>query len=211
MFEAFIYGVTLAFGLIIPLGMQNVFIFNQGATQPHYFRALPSVITAFLCDVMLILFAVLGISLVVLTIPWLAHAIYAIGILFLSYMGWVTWKSQSAIHLETTPLPTKQQIGFAATTSLLNPHALLDTIGVIGTNALQFTGMNLWAYTVACLCVSFCWFFGLSIAGHHFKKMDTNGYGMSLLNKISALVMWVLAAYLFYQLGKSLGVYLING
>ncbi|HEX4044937.1 MAG TPA: amino acid transporter, partial [Gammaproteobacteria bacterium] len=28
MLYAFIYGVILTFGLIIPLGMQNVFIFN---------------------------------------------------------------------------------------------------------------------------------------------------------------------------------------
>ena len=53
MVGAFSYGVLLAFGLIIPLGVQNVFIFNQGATQQHVWHALPSVLTAFVCDVIL--------------------------------------------------------------------------------------------------------------------------------------------------------------
>ena len=30
MSEAIIHGIILAFGLIIPLGVQNVFVFNQG-------------------------------------------------------------------------------------------------------------------------------------------------------------------------------------
>lgn len=54
MLEAFIYGVILAFGLILPLGAQNVFVFNQGAIQKNYINALPTVITAALCDTLLI-------------------------------------------------------------------------------------------------------------------------------------------------------------
>ena len=48
MLAAFLHGVILAFGLIIPLGIQNVFIFNQGATQPKFIYALPSILTAFI-------------------------------------------------------------------------------------------------------------------------------------------------------------------
>jgi L-lysine exporter family protein LysE/ArgO len=29
--EAIFHGILLAFGLILPLGAQNVFVFNQGA------------------------------------------------------------------------------------------------------------------------------------------------------------------------------------
>ena len=46
MTEAILHGIILAFGLIIPLGVQNVFVFNQGALQPKFSRALPVVITA---------------------------------------------------------------------------------------------------------------------------------------------------------------------
>ena len=64
--EAFLHGIILAFGLIIPVGVQNVFVFNQGATHKAFRNALPAVITASICDTILILLAVAGVSLIIL-------------------------------------------------------------------------------------------------------------------------------------------------
>ena len=58
MILAFFYGAILAFSLIMPLGIQNIFIINQGANQVHFLKAMPSVVTAAVCDVCLILSSV---------------------------------------------------------------------------------------------------------------------------------------------------------
>ena len=71
MTEAILHGIIFAFGLIVPLGVQNVFVFNQGALQPTFVRALPVVVTAGICDTILIVAAVSGVSLLVLTFAWL--------------------------------------------------------------------------------------------------------------------------------------------
>lgn len=197
MIQAFIYGVILAFGLIIPLGIQNIFIFNQGATQKHFLYAMPCVLTAFICDVILILSAVLGISILVLTIPWLKTIIFISGFFFLMYMGWLTWRKQSQSNSNEKPLSAKYQIGFSLSVSLFNPHALIDTIGVIGINSLNFVGQEKLAFTFACILVSFLWFLGLSILGHYFKKIDKGGIGMKYLNKFSAIIIWIVAVYMF--------------
>ena len=104
MTTAFIYGAILAFGLIIPLGMQNIFIFNQGAIQEHFLQALPSVLTAFMCDVILIVCAVLGVSAIVFNAPWVKSIIFVAGILFLGYMGWLAWNTQSQAKQDRRPL-----------------------------------------------------------------------------------------------------------
>jgi L-lysine exporter family protein LysE/ArgO len=200
MLHAFLYGATLSLGLIIPLGVQNVFIFNQGATQRRLSHAFPAVLTAFVCDAGLILCAVLGVSMAVLAIPVLKKAIFAVGILFLLYMGWVTWKNSVHMQGGMEPFPIRRQIGFALTASLLNPHALLDCIGVIGTNSLNFDGLDKWAFTGACILVSLCWFFLLSLAGFYVKKLDSQGYWVAGLNKLSALIMWGIACMLGLQL-----------
>lgn len=203
MIHAFFYGIVLAFGLIIPLGVQNIFIFNQGATQHHFLHALPSVLAAFVCDSLLIICAVLGVSVAVLTVPWLKTVIFVIGFFFLMYMGFVTWKSKPAkLHEGHTPLSAKRQIGFAISVSLLNPHALLDSIGVIGTNSLHFVGDEKIAYTLACVSVSFIWFFSLSVAGHFLHKLDKSGLGIRIVNKISALIIWAVAVFIAWQLIK---------
>lgn len=197
MISAVIHGFILAFGLILPLGVQNIFVFNQGAVQPRWVKALPVVLTAALCDTLLITLAVLGISAVVLGIAWIKVSLLSVGVLFLVYMGYVTWKSKpNTTGLDGELFTPKKQIAFAASVSLLNPHAIMDTIGVIGTSSLSYSGAEKFVFTLVCILVSWIWFFGLSIAGRMIGKMDQKGKFLVILNKISAVIMWGTAVYL---------------
>lgn len=204
MSEAFAHGVLLAFSLILPLGVQNVFIFNQGATQPRFIKVMPVVITAALCDTLLISLAVGGVSLLILQWAWLKSLLYTAGFFFLIYMGWNVWKSEVPTdnnkHLR---LSTKRQILFAISVSLLNPHALLDTIGVIGTNSLQYTGTEKWGFIGATIGVSWLWFIGLAIAGRIFRTLDHSGKLMRGLNVVSAVTIWFIALFMGISLIKS--------
>ncbi|MEZ7172100.1 LysE/ArgO family amino acid transporter [Sporosarcina sp. OR05] len=201
MIQAIIHGVILAFGLILPLGAQNVFVFNQGALQPKLTRALPVVITAGICDTILIVAAVSGVSLLILTFEWLETIIIGIGILFLLYIGISLWRTNSspAKH-EGERFSPRRQIIFAASVSLLNPHAILDTIGVIGSNALSYTGDERMAFTVATILVAWCWFFGLALTGRLIGRLDTSGTFINVLNKISAVVVFGVAIYMVFRL-----------
>lgn len=200
MIEGIIHGILLAFGLILPLGAQNIFVFNQGALQPKFNRAIPVIITASLCDTLLILLAVLGVSVVVLTVPLFQTILFSVGICFLLYMGWSIWKSEPATSGDQQALTPKKQIMFAMSVSLLNPHAILDTIGVIGTSSLAYEGLAKWAFTVSCIAVSWIWFTGLAIAGKIVGNLDPNGKFLKFLNKISALIIWFVAIYLLIKL-----------
>ncbi|MGH1019531.1 LysE/ArgO family amino acid transporter [Bacillus mycoides] len=198
--EAIVHGIILAFGLILPLGVQNVFVFSQGATQPKLIRALPAAVTAALCDTFLILLAVFGLSTIVLQFEWLRLGLMIAGILFLLYMGYVIWRSKPTTNETNKALPIRQQIIFALSVSLLNPHALLDTVGVIGTSALKYVGTEQVIFTIACITVSWIWFFGLTLAGTVMKKIDGTGGLMNIFNKCSALFIWGTAIYLFIGL-----------
>ncbi|MED1060289.1 LysE/ArgO family amino acid transporter [Bacillus mycoides] len=198
--EAIVHGIILAFGLILPLGVQNVFVFSQGATQPKLIRALPAAVTAALCDTFLILLAVFGLSTIVLQFEWLRLSLMIAGILFLLYMGYVIWKSEPTTSETNKALPIRQQIIFALSVSLLNPHALLDIVGVIGTSALKYVGTEQVIFTITCITVSWIWFFGLTLAGTFMKKIDETGSLMNIFNKCSALLIWGTAIYLFIGL-----------
>jgi len=194
---ALIHGIILAFGLILPLGVQNVFVFNQGANQPRFISALPVVITASICDTILISLAVLGVSVIVLNHYWIEMGIMLVGIIFLVYMGWVTWNSKTSSNAsEVNTLTHRKQIAFSASVSLLNPHAIMDTIGVIGTSSLSYSGVEKVCFALACILVSWIWFFSLALAGRRMGKLDQSGKFMNYLNKISSLIMWGTAIYL---------------
>lgn len=196
MIAALIHGIILAFGLILPLGVQNVFVFNQGANHPNLMRALPVVITASICDTLLISLAVLGVSVIVLGVYWIKLVLLTVGIVFLIYMGSVTWNSKPSTNSNLNVLAPRKQIAFAASVSLLNPHAILDTIGVIGTNSLSYSGLEKISFTLACITVSWLWFFALAFVGKQVGTLDKSGELMEKLNKISALIMWGTAIYL---------------
>lgn len=198
MLQPFIHGFILALGLILPLGVQNVFVFNQGALQRRFSKVLPVVVTASLCDTLLILLAVLGVSVLIITSFWMKMVLIGGGFIFLLYMGWTTWNSKLNNEKEETvhKFSFKNQVLFAASVSLFNPHAIMDTVGVIGTSSLKYQGEEKVIFAFACILVSWIWFLGLSLFGRISGKLDKSGRFMLGLNKISALVMWGAAVYL---------------
>ncbi|MET0787034.1 MAG: LysE/ArgO family amino acid transporter [Paenisporosarcina sp.] len=204
--EPVLHGIILAFGLILPLGVQNVFVFNQGATHKKFTNALPAVITAGVCDTILIYLAVAGVSIIVLSFEWLRILLFCIGFFFLAYMGWIMWKNSPAVSAsqDQNRFSTRRQVTFAASVSLLNPHAILDTIGVIGTSSLVYSGYEKWIFTLVCIGVSWIWFFSLAITGRMIGQIDRNGYFLKRVNQVSALIIWGMAIYIGYQLYISL-------
>lgn len=201
MVYAFIYGVFMAIGLIVPLGMQNIYLFNQGVNQRHFWQVLPSVITATICDGVLIIAAVLGVSAVVLELPWLRALILLIGVCFLLYMGWICWHSApSSMQAGERPHSIKQQIVFSISVSWLNPHALLDTIGVIGTSSLQFLGKEKAVFVVACILTSCGWFLIITAVGRYLHQLDKTGAWLRRMNKLSAIILWTIAGYMVWLL-----------
>ena len=198
--EPLLHGILLAFGLILPLGVQNIFVFTQGVTQPSILKAMPATITAAICDTVLIVLAILGLSIIVLQFEWLRIVLLVGGILFLLYMGKVIWVSQAANVEGEEALPFKKQILFALSVSVLNPHALLDTIGVIGTSAMKYSGQEQIIFTFSCVAVSWIWFFGLAILGATLKKIQISSKLFLFFNKCSAIFIWGTALYLLISI-----------
>ncbi|MGK9250538.1 LysE/ArgO family amino acid transporter [Paenibacillus humicus] len=198
MLTAAIHGFLLALGLILPLGPQNVFIFNQGASQARFARALPAIIAAGLCDTLLILLAVWGVSVIIFDNQEIKIILYLAGICFLMYMGAASWRTRPAVPGTAAggAMSAKKQMAFAASVSLLNPHALLDTVGVVGTSSLGYAGYEKAAFTIVCAAVSWLWFIGLGVAGKSAVKLDSSGRMRTGINRISALMMWGTAVYL---------------
>lgn len=198
--QSFLHGFLLSIGLILPLGVQNLFVFQQGAMQPNFLRSLPVVFTAAACDTLLIVAAVQGVSLLLLKFGLLKLVLVGIGVIFLFYMGWLTWNAPVIQRNEKTAqsLSIRQQIVFAITVSLLNPHAVLDTIGVIGTSSVNYEGQERLLFTVACISVSWIWFFSLAAVGRILGSQSWFFQGMTMINKFSAAFMWSAAIYMAY-------------
>ncbi len=71
-------------------------------------------------------------------------------------------------------MPLKKQILFAASVSLLNPHAILDTIGVIGTNSIQYIGSEKMGFYTCNYYRFLDLVYKLSVSGEISKKTRLN-------------------------------------
>lgn len=194
MMQPILHGFILALGLILPLGAQNVFIFNQGANHKSIRKSLPVIITAGLCDTFLITIAVLGISVVLLSFPALQLAVFLIGLAFLLYMAWSLWHEKPQNADEYNAMSPIKQISFAFSVSIFNPHAIMDTVGVIGTSAAAYEGTEKIIFTITAIFISWLWFLLLAIAGKFIGSIDSTGRYIVILNKISSLIILIVAA-----------------
>ena len=161
-----------------------------------------SFIAASLCDTLLILVSVLGVSLLILGSFWFKVILIGGGVIFLVYMGWTTWNSKpnNQRNADVNKFSLKKQLLFAASVSLLNPHAIMDTVGVIGTSSIKYHGVEKVIFAFTCIMVSWLWFIGLSLIGRVIGKIDKSGTFLLVLNKISAIIMWAAAVYLVFSL-----------
>ena len=188
---AFLHGFCLALGLILPLGAQNLFILQQGIVQPSFAAALPSIAAASAADTILICLAVSGISLIILAVPLLKNVLIIGGAAFLLYLAFVTWRTaDTPLTSENSAslLSARQQIGFALSVSILNPFAILDTIGVIGTSSLSYSGQEKLAFTIATILVSWLWFTALSRFGHFIATHPNRLISPARISRISSVV-----------------------
>lgn len=202
MLTAFLHGFILSAGLILPPGVQNVFLINQGANHKKLIHALPAVITAGLSDTLLIILSVAGVSLIILSIPALQLAMYIIGFFFLSYMAISLWFTEPETAKAPVKLTPHKQVAYALSVSLLNPHAILDTAGIIGTNSTAYTGSALVLFTFSCIAVSWIAFIILVLLGRLIGNFDSNGKITGYINKISAVVIFIIACFILINIIK---------
>ena len=126
---------------------------------------------------------------------------YTVENIFLVYMGWLTCNN-TLVHSsdnDKKSFTLKQQIFFAVTVSLFNPHAVLDTIGVIGTSSINYSGHDKVLFTMACILISWCWFLFLAVMGWKVGKQKGFTQILGALNKISAVFRWLSAIYMLYS------------
>ncbi|WP_281259252.1 LysE/ArgO family amino acid transporter [Salinigranum rubrum] len=95
----------------------------------------------------------------------------------------------------------RRQVGFTAAVSLFNPHAILDTVGVIGTSALAYEGEQRWVFAGSVVTVSWLWFVSLAASGRLLGRTESDAADAVLgkLDAAAALVIWGVAGYMAYR------------
>ncbi len=196
MYLALLKGFASSAGLIVAIGAQNAFVIRQGLLQNHLF------ITALLCsmiDAALITTGVLGFGQIISTYPLLIEITKYFAILFLILYGAFSLKSafykQSAFGLEKNKImhSRKKTVLLLLALSLLNPHAYLDTVILLGSIASQHPHHEQFYFAIGAISASFVWFFSICYGSKFLAPFLCNPLAWKLIDIFIALMMWGIA------------------
>ena len=195
MLFAYSNGLMLSLSLIIAIGSQNAFVLRQGILRQHVW---PIVLFCAVADTILIITGVFGLPFLIVDIaeqigPWLfggaAVWLFGYGVLRVRDIF-----DNTAKEIVTPPAGSLwKSLGAAAALTFINPHVYLDTVVLIGTISLQFSGANKLAFAAGAATASFVFFTALGNGGYLLSDIMRQPRAWRVLNGVIAIIMFVLA------------------
>lgn len=196
--EVFLEGMLLQASLIFALGPQNIFVLESGLKR-HYHLTVSFV--CFLCDLTLIMFGVAGAATFFNQFPQIKIlvGILGVGFLILYGIGKLTHDDQHHLEFEENGKRScyKAAIVSAVIFSVVNPHAYLDGIVLIGGYSSKYPDLSLrLALGLGAAAFSLIWFLLLSIGASFMVPFFRDERRMKFIMSSAGLILIVLSAKL---------------
>ena len=196
MWQSYLNGLLVAFGLIMAIGTQNAFVLAQSLRREHH---LPVAAFCVICDALLVAAGVFGLATILAQNPVLLSVARWGGAVFLLWYGTQALRRAfSASSLEQSASQTARSLKAvmlsALAVTLLNPHVYLDTVLLIGSLGAQQSVPG--AYVVGAASASLMWFFTLALGAAWLAPWLAGPGTWRLLDLLVAAMMFSVA----YQL-----------
>ena len=170
------HGFFLSLAMIMAIGAQNAFVLQQGIKGQHVLLAC---FICALCDVTLIVFGSLGLGSFIAANKLLQLIMCIFGSAFLAIYAYKSLMqamskgvAENFVSADDNLVELKKIILMSVAFSILNPHAWLDTVVVIGSVSSQYENtVELLSFTFGACLVSFLWFFLLGFLAKKFRKV----------------------------------------
>ncbi|HCN62945.1 MAG TPA: amino acid transporter [Pseudomonas sp.] len=196
MWQSYLNGLLVAFGLIMAIGTQNAFVLAQSLRREHH---LPVAAFCVICDALLVAAGVFGLATILAQSPILLGVARWGGALFLLWYGTQALRRAfSASSLEQSAGQTARSLRAvmlsALAVTLLNPHVYLDTVLLIGSLGAQQSVPG--AYVVGAASASLLWFFTLALGAAWLAPWLARPGTWRLLDLLVAAMMYAVAVQL---------------
>lgn len=191
-----IKGAFISGSLIVAIGSQNAFLLKSGLKKNYVFTVAT---ICFLCDFILMIFGIFGISEILQSNLFYQAAFAILGSIFLIWYGVNSaisaFNGNSAVDLSSNK---KYSSRFSIVISslaitLFNPHVYLDTVLIIGGVASALTSIEKIWFLSGALFSSILWFYGLAYAATKLIPYFKNKTTWRILDSIISIIMFYIA------------------
>ena len=206
MFLIFSYfqGLLLGLSLIIAIGAQNLFVFNQGLIGKHIFLVC---LFCSISDTLLILIGYLGIYLIINDNIYLQNLIIFLGFMWLLIYGLLKIRDgllidKNNFNIHFTKISNRSLTNTLFTIAGLtwfNPHVYLDTVFLIGSISNSIEQQKQFPFLIGTMSSSFLFFFFIGYLGFKIGPLIKTPIMWRKINIAFGIIMIILAFYIIFK------------
>jgi L-lysine exporter family protein LysE/ArgO len=195
--SAFVFGLLFGMATVLPVGVQSFVVLNQGLTV-GYPRVFFGIVTASCCDTLLIILGAVGVS-AILNAPGSREALILVGVGFLLVMGVLALRASSDNEEVNSCMRPAAMVAQAAGVSLLNPHAILETVGILGAAIAAQAAESRVKFAAGVISASWVWFLMVGLGASVVQRWLTSSVRL-WIQRGSGVLMLALAGILAFEL-----------
>lgn len=203
-FFSYIQGLLLGFSLIVAIGAQNLFVFNQGLIGKYVMIVC---LFCSLSDALLILIGYSGLYLIIENNVILQNFIILIGFLWL--LGYGVLKIREGLYFDqesnldiqishTNNRNLYKTILAISGITWLNPHVYLDTVFLIGSISNSVQSEKQFSFLLGAISSSFLFFFFLGYMGFKIGPLIKSPNLWKKINISLGIIMIMISFNLIY-------------
>ena len=203
-FFSYIQGLLLGFSLIVAIGAQNLFVFNQGLIGKYVMIVC---LFCSLSDALLILIGYSGLYLIIENNEILQNFIILIGFLWL--LGYGVLKIREVLYVDqerkldiqishTNNRNLYKTILAISGITWLNPHVYLDTVFLIGSISNSVQSEKQFSFLLGAISSSFLFFFFLGYMGFKIGPLIKSPNLWKKINISLGIIMIMISFNLIY-------------
>ena len=203
-FFSYLQGLLLGFSLIIAIGAQNLFVFNQGLIGKYVMIVC---LFCSLSDTLLILIGYSGLYLIIENNVILQNFIILIGFLWL--LGYGVLKIREGMYFDqesnldfqishTNNRNLYKTILAISGITWLNPHVYLDTVFLIGSISNSVQSEKQFSFLLGAISSSFLFFFFLGYMGFKIGPLIKSPNLWKKINISLGIIMIMISFNLIY-------------
>ncbi|GEA94529.1 Lysine permease [Weissella viridescens] len=196
--SALLSGMLLGFAFIAPIGMQNLYVFNNAVNNTLQ-RAMLYVLFVWLADSSFSIVAYFGMGAIINSNDLLKLIVMILGGALVIYIGWTILRSANQVSLDASG--NKLSMGKAFATAFIvtwaNPQALVDGSLMLGATRAKLPDADVWPFIIGVLIATALWFTIVTVVVNRLKNRLSKR-AFVIVNVVSGLIMLGYGLYFLY-------------
>lgn len=192
----YLRGILIGFAFVAPIGMQNIYMFNN-ALSNKMSKALLYNFLVWFCDALFSFAAFYGIGALISANEIVKIIVMLVGGALTSYIGFNIIRSakQTAIGSDSKKQTLKQALMTALIVSWGNPQAMIDGTMMLGASRATLTFEQSILFITGVITASFIWDHGITI-GFNLLRDKLPKKFLLAINLISGIIVAIYGLYL---------------